>query len=57
MSTLTMNPKKRGRKLKPENEKVKLRSVYLNDKDFKQITNTYGSLTNALRCLKNNNHD
>lgn len=57
MSISTMKPKKRGRKPKPSSEKVKIRSVYLNDKDYKQITNTYGSLTNALRCLKNNNND
>lgn len=59
MSTSTMKaiPAKRGRKPKPSNEKVKIWSVYLTTNDYKQITNTYGSLTNALRCLKNNNHD
>jgi hypothetical protein len=44
-----MESKKRGRKPKPNSEKVKMCSAYLLGKEHKAIIKKYGSLTKAIR--------
>lgn len=46
-----MEKQKPGRKKIPEDQKVKMVSAYINDKQKKAILKKFGSLTEAIRLI------